>query len=291
MTSTLEQRRAKQAANYDRLASASRRTGAQRLNRKQVSPNQDQWWDIWHRCDRMVSREHVNARVKRAAGMIDTLRTVLPGHGRVAFAWSGGKDSLALEIVCREAGIKECVFVITDLEWPEFLQWATDNMPDGCSVVHRPEINLPWLADHPDMLFPPDAQASGKWFANVQHVGQRSYYLAAELDLILMGRRRLDGNYTGKTGLTASRSRGRTYNPLYDWSHEETLALLKHYRVNMPPTYSWPRGFQVGTGPWPARQFCRDVNHGWWEVQKIDPSIVHQAAKVLPSAAEYLKSQ
>lgn len=206
---------------------------------------------------------------------------------RAAFAWSGGKDSVALRRVCELAGLEACVFVMCNLEYPAFLAWVTEHMPDGLEVINTGQ-DLTWLSRNPRMLFPEDAATAQHWFRIVQHTGQARYFHKHNLDLLLLGRRRADGNHIAPDGVYTNAAGVTRYGPLADWSHEDVLALIERERLSLPPIYSWPRGFQVGTGPWPARQFTGLVERGWQEVHQIDASIVRQAASVIPSATEFL---
>lgn len=217
----------------------------------------------------------------RAAALVETaagrLRHEISFLDRVAYGWSGGKDSQALRVVADAAGVTDCVLVISDLEYPAFLGWATDHMPWGCHVDARP-LDLPWLAGHQDWLFPPDARTAGRWFKAVQHDGQRAYAANVDLDALVLGRRRADGNHCGPDGRYMDRAGFLRVSPCYDWTHEDVLCVLGAYRMALPPCYGWPRGFRVGTGPWPARQWCPTIADGWAEVLTIDETVVDLAA-------------
>lgn len=255
------------------------------IRRKQAT-TQAEWLRALERADELVSWQRV---VQVTSAAVAEIRGAARGK-RAAFAWSGGKDSLVLEKVCEQAGIHECVLVISELEYPAFLRWATENMPDGLEVVNTGQ-DLAWLAARPNMLFPRDGNTAAKWFKAVQHTGQRQYFRANKLDVLFLGRRRSDGNYVGRPGgPPAYRDSAGVvrYSPIADWTHEEVLAFLKYHSVGLPPNYSWPRGFRVGTGPWPARQYTKGIMHGFSEVDAIDPAIVRGAAEVLPQAREYL---
>ena len=54
--------------------------------------------------------------------------------------------------------------------------------------------------------------------------------------------------------------------------------------------YQWANGFQVGTGPWAAREYTGSMHNGWKEVYNINPSIVEKAAEYLNSALKYLEN-
>lgn len=108
--------------------------------------------------------------------------------------------------------------------------------------------------------------------------------------MLLLGRRRIDGNFCGPRGdnLYTNQRNITRYSPLADWPHEAVFALIKRHNIPLPPCYGWPRGYQVGTGSWPARQWTRSVDHGFEEVWSIDPQVVRDAAQVLPQAAQWL---
>ena len=228
--------------------------------------------------------ERTVAAIKREIGTPD----------KVAYAWSGGKDSIALRAVCEKAGIKQCVFGMTNhLEYQAFLAWVTDNMPPGLTVLKN-GWDLTWLATHQAMLFPQDATTAGKWFKGIQHSAQERYYADKSLRMILLGRRRSDGNFCGRNGDNIYESKGIVrFSPISDWTHEEVLASLVYegYADNLPPFYTWPRGFRCGTHAWPARQWCQGVNDGWREVWSIEPDRVREAATVIESARKFMTSK
>lgn len=260
----------------------------QPMGRKQTSTQAD-WVQARIDIERLVSKEQLDGKISKA---VEEVSDVIKGKN-VAYGWSGGKDSLALEHVMNLAGVKECLMAMTNLEYPAFLQWVTDNMPPGLEIINTGQ-DLDWLVDNLHMLFPRDSKTAAKWFKMVQHTGQEQYYAEHKLDLIILGRRKKDGNhipYDPKGRPIYTNAKGITrYSPLAEWTHEEVLALMHYYQTPEPPIYSWPRGYQVGTGSWPARQWTRDDRHGWSEVNAIDPSIVKEAAERIDSAARFLDS-
>lgn len=221
---------------------------------------------------------------------IHEIRKLEHRFGDLTLSWSGGKDSQALRYVAEAAGIESSVLVISEVEWPAFLQWATDNMPWNLTIIQRP-IGLDYLKTRPEMVFP-DGKNAARWFSTIQHRGQRQYMKSrkADSECLIMGRRRKDGNFISRDDNNFYYDRQGEFwraSPICDWSHEDVLAVLGAYNLPIPPCYEWPRGFRVGTGSWPARQWCETKEFGWDEVFSIDASVVVNAADAgLDGAAE-----
>lgn len=258
--------------------------GQQILGRKQKISN-DAWLEAMKQIEDLVSKSELDARVGQTVK--DIMATT--NGKKAAVAWSGGKDSLVLADVCRQAGIEDSVLVVSNLEYSAFTEWVDRNKPPKLEIINTGQ-DIEWLVKHPQMLFPQDSNTAAQWFHIVQHRGQAKYYKAHELDMILLGRRRADGNYVGKGSNIYTDGKGVTrFSPLADWSHEEVLAYIHYYNLVMPPIYDWKNGYLCGTHPWAARQWTGSIENGWKEVYEIEPDIVKEAAKKIPSAKEFLK--
>lgn len=266
--------------------SRAKPTGARILPKKQTADH-EHFAEAWKHIGSLVSREELDDLVERT---VADIRTVTRGK-RVAFAWSGGKDSQAIELVCKLAGIDDCVMAISDLEWPEFFRWVTDHMPPGLEVIHQRDVNLDWLAANPHVLFPQTAALAGEWFKRIQWPAQTEYYKRMGLDMIILGRRRADGNFMGRdgSGIYTNGAGITRYCPVMHWRHVDVLACCHYYKMELAPIYDWPRGFRVGTHSWPARQWCRDSDHGFEECWTIDPDVIRAAAVKLPQARDWMQ--
>lgn len=255
------------------------------LGRKQALRDQSAWHEAMSYARDMWDDERLDNLIDWT---VDNIKRETHGK-RAAFAWSGGKDSIALEIVCRYAGLYECGLGISNLEFPAMLQWITDYMPPGLTVLSTGQ-DLHWLKRNPNMLFPQGAYGP-RWFTIVNHKAQERYFREKNLDIILLGRRKADSNYTGPRGVDIyTNKKGITrYSPLAAWQHEAVFSLIEREGVVMPPCYGWPRGYQVGTGSWPARQWTESVDHGFEEVWEIDPDVIREAATVLDQARDWLR--
>ena len=255
------------------------------VRRKQVS-GQAEWLSAWENAETLYPAEQLEALIQT---------TLSEMHQRTrgqdaAFAWSGGKDSLVIEWLSAQLSIRRCVFAMTNLEYPDFLTWVTNHMPHAVTVINTGQ-DLAWLAAHPDMLFPQNAALNAKWFRSVQHTAQRRYFKDEQLGVLILGRRKAEGNYCGDAGQYTDKTGVVRYSPIRDWPHEAVLALLKRERLSLPPIYGYPRGWQVGTGCWPQRLYTSSVTQGFDETWSIDPAIVRQAADVLPQARRYMQER
>jgi 3'-phosphoadenosine 5'-phosphosulfate sulfotransferase (PAPS reductase)/FAD synthetase len=254
------------------------------LGKKQSLASQAIWLDAKRR-----ARELLPTLPARIEFTVERIRKVV-GHRDLCFGWSGGKDSIVLERVLGLAGFRACVLVITNLEYSAFLQWVTLHMPERLTVM-RTNHDLGWLQRNPEMLFPQDSEIAARWFHQVQHRGQEAFVKKEDFAMIAVGRRRKDGNYCGPEGVYTNRRGVTRFAPLFDWTHEEIFAALEYFKADLPPCYGWPRGYQVGTGPWAARQFAPSRQIAWSEVYQIEPQIVVDAARAaIPGAGEFMRT-
>lgn len=251
------------------------------LGRKQNIKNED-WLDALRSIEETVSREEIDELADMTVGNIR--ETV--GDKNAAYAWSGGKDSLVLGELAERAGITKSMIGVCELEYPAFMAWIEAHKPQGCEIVNV-GLGLDWLAAHEDMIFPDTAAKAARWFSLVQHRAQREYFRREGLDVILLGRRRADGNYTGPDGIYTDGKGVTRYSPLMNWTHEHVLAYIHYHDLPLPPIYGWANGFLCGTHPWPARQHTR--GNGWQEVYDIDPSVVTAAAEKIDGARRFLE--
>lgn len=255
------------------------------LGRKQRIKNSE-WLNAMENIESLVSKKDLESLVKKT---VADIKRKTKGK-KAAFAWSAGKDSLVLGQICHMVGINACVLVVCNLEYPAFLKWVEANKPPELEIINTGQ-DLRWLSNHPHMLFPQDSKTAAQWFHIVQHRGQARYYKDHELDVLLLGRRRADGNYVGKGENIYTNGQGVTrYSPLSEWSHEQVLAFIHYYNVALPPIYEWKNGYLCGTHPWAARQWTGSVENGWKEVYEIDRSVVKEAAEHIPSAKAFLES-
>ena len=243
------------------------------------------WIDTMANIENEVSADEMKELEART---VEAIRSTVTGK-KTAFAWSGGKDSLVLAKLCGKAGIKNSLFVHSELEYPEFLGWCLSHLPKGCEVINT-GLDLNWLSEHPEMLFPKDSRLVYRWYQSVQQTGIRKYFKDHGLDMMVVGHRKADGNYTGNAEHISRNGAGIVrYAPLADWTHEQVLAYIHYHKLAMPPIYGWENGYKCGTHSWPCRTHTESIEDGFRAVYAIDKSIVEAAAEYLPQARSFLE--
>lgn len=258
------------------------------LGKKQRSKNSD-FVRTWESIGSVISREQVDQRIQET--LMKVAQVLKPGV-KFGAAWSGGKDSVVVDFLLRQLSrdFPSCLGMTNDLEYPEFMRYVTNNMPQDLKVYNSGH-SLDWLSRNLNMLFPKTADTAKLWFVGIQHKAQNKFYKEKELDVLVTGRRLKDSNYVGKNGIYKNKGTGVVrYSPIYDWTHEEVLGVMHYYKLPLAPFYSWPNGWIVGSGCWAARQWTGSIEQGWAEVYSIDPTVVIKAAELLDSARSFLNN-
>jgi len=254
-----------------------------KLGRKQSLSNED-WLNTTANIESLVTFEEISAVEQQAVADI-----LAQAKGKkVAYAWSGGKDSIVLGALCEQAGITDCVLGISNLEFPAFLDWVDKNKPAGLEIMNT-GIDMEWLAKNQHLIFP-DAPGLARWCEEIHIKVQTLYFRQQNLDMLLLGRRKAEGNFCGRGGNIYTNGKGITYfSPLSDWSHEHILAYIHYNKLPLPPFYEWVNGYKRGTHAWPMRPGCKTKEEGWRETYIIAPEIVKAAAEHIESAKAFLE--
>lgn len=256
------------------------------LGRKKNN-TQEQWIEVVSNIEKHISRDEVDHHVYRALKEIKEIT----GGKHCAIAWSGGKDSLAVAKLANLVGIEKGIFAHTGVEYPAFMEWVAKNKPGAVEPMYSGH-DIEWIAKHPGFLFPKTTALHDRWYQMVQRDTVTRYVRKENIDIMLYGRRVLDGNfikrlngrciYTNKEGVTI-------YNCIADWTHELLFGFLHYYGVELPPIYGWKNGFREGTHSWTARKSDDGTDQtAWDELYEIDESIVYEAARYFDSAKRYI---
>jgi hypothetical protein len=256
--------------------------------RKQTASN-EAFQRLWDNIEKVVSRDHIESLV---ADAVLTIRSKT-ANKKAGYAWSGGKDSIALQVVCELSGIRSCVIGLSQaLEYPHYLSWIHLNKPAGL-VTWDANIGYQWLLQNPHMVFPEDSKHLATWYSLIQHAAQKDFYKNASLDIICLGRRHQDGNYTGSGGqnIYTDKSGVTRFSPIAHWKHEHVLAVCHYYKNrNLPPIYDDPQGWINGTGVWPVQTSSLGREHSWELLYQISPETLHIAADYFNEAKSILQN-
>lgn len=236
-----------------------------------------------------VSKEHVDQLLSKTISEINTFI----GNKKVAVAYSGGKDATVLLEVMKRSNVPFSVFnVLTEVEYPQFRKWLDDQDIPNYQEVIVP-IDWQWVNKNEHMLFPRDSKLAGRWYQIVQHKGQKHYATNNDIDVLILGRRKADGNYVGPKGKNYYKKKTESFyrfSPISDWTHEEAMAFINYYNLDLAPIYKYPNGFRNGTHPIPARVNTTSDKEALDELMQIDKKIVEDMAKNnVKIAVEYLE--
>lgn len=237
----------------------------------------------------VLTKEEVENKAKET---IADIKKFLKGK-KTAVAYSGGKDSVVLKhLVDRATKETQTFIVLSNMEYPSFEEWLKPHIEAGLSVVRR-EIKSEWLAQNEHMVFPRKANDKAKWYQMIQHRGQSQYAKANDIEVMVLGRRKADGNYVGR-GANYYQKKSESfirYSPIADWSHEETMAYIHYHNIDLPPIYKFPNGFINGTHPFPARPNTKDDEQAYNELWEIDKTLIERLSNVKESAKMYMKAR
>lgn len=246
--------------------------------------------DVWANITSYVSEtEAWDAVDKAVAEVRSTVGLTRLDHA--VYGWSGGKDSLALQVVMDRAGVRRSVCgAIPHVEWHQYLAWVDEHKPDGMEMICNYDITVPWLSrpENARYLFPRDAKAGYFWTLAGTRMAQHAYQEKHHPVVQIYGRRTADGNICGDAQGLAITSRLTSYCPLRAWPHELVLAVVRYAGLPLPPVYDWPHGWTAGTGSWPGRR-VGSYDESWAETWLIEPDRVREAAEHIPGARLWLE--
>ena len=249
--------------------------------------SQSQWMEVWNNYKEYRTPEEIDLLIKET---VHEIKTVCTGKS-AAYAWSGGKDSIALQIVCEEAGIKRGFCCYNNLYFTDSIKFFFANRPEGVTMWDSGEDER-WLAQHPRFLFPKGV--AHHW--NVQtHLRYQPIYCAKnKIDILMMGKRTQDGNFVSHELVYTNGKGVSVYCPIRNWKHEDVICAIRYRNKNLSPLYFTENGFHYGDTKFAVMSPTKGetVSDAWARIYKIEPEkVVRSAEAGIPSAIAYLKSR
>ena len=247
---------------------------------------QEEWIYVWDNYEKLVDKP---ALMKKAKKTVDKIVDVCKGK-KVAYAWSGGKDSVVLALLCEQAGIHDGMGAYSDLFFKSTIKHLFLTKPNGVELIHTGH-NMDWLFQNQKYLFMDNMFA---WYKMTHLKAQEEYYNRNKLDFLIKGKRTQDDNVV-KSDLIYTSKRGYSeFNPINDWTHEEVIAYMRYNGKTLSPFYFTKHGFHYGDCDWASMNVTEEIGdiNGMWEyIESIDRSVVLEAAKGIDSAREYLRQK
>ncbi|MCQ2113335.1 MAG: hypothetical protein MJY95_08360 [Bacteroidaceae bacterium] len=260
--------------------------GRNRLKSKHYN-TREEWMDVWNNYKDVQTKEFTEEMIADAVSEIKEICA-----GKVpAYAWSGGKDSIALQIVCEDAGIKKGFCCYNDLYFQKSIDFFYEHCPEGVEIVNTGE-DIAWLSRNPKFLFPKGAVA---WNVRTHLRYQPIYCKKNNVDILLMGKRRQDGNWVPDNIVNRSSGGVDIYCPLRHWTHENVICAIRHRGKTLSRFYLDDEiGFHFGDtkfaimGPSRGESVC-DAWNRIYSVEKM--KVIQCAEHGIESAREYLNKK
>lgn len=262
-----------------------------RLGKKSTITS-EQWKEAYENAEKYVSREEIDELVRRT---ITRLRVVIMqrGYKRIGYGWSGGKDSLVAYKVLELAGIRTCsgIFVGFPTIFPSMLRWYKEKAPKNCVIRYASRPTLKDINENIELLFPVESNRYNTYLWDAQNQWKKEF----DIDVMITGRRIIDDNFCGgkKNNYVVSNKYGDSFNIIADWSHEELLAFIKYYNIELPESYFYGEKWRFDTHGWTERYRLGEYpfTENFDEIFEIDKNILFDARNELALADEYLKNR
>lgn len=260
------------------------------LGKKQIS-NSDDWAKTWENISNIITYEHIT---KLTLKTLDKLYRVMCKYKNVAYCWSGGKDSLIIQKLIELSKIDiPSLLVLYPTEYPEMKKWLLEHKPKKCVVIKTSKISYEQINNDSDYLFPNKEKYIASYLPPRWKV-QKEFRKSNDFDLLIMGRRTIDGNNCGSKEndyITKSQV-GDSFNLIAEWTHEEVLAFIYYNKIELPPCYFYPRSWRYGTHCWTERgRLPNFPNDNFDEIMDIDKNILFQSRDKIYLVEKYLSER
>lgn len=232
----------------------------------------------------VVPLPHIIGRIHKLAKEINE---AIDGK-RAGLLWSGGKDSQVVRWFTEKLDVHFGMLVRAHplLEFNSVGVWLDENTPKYIDVVQSP-LTLQYVLDHNLPLHSWPSDLDRRVWEEPKWKLQREWTRDNNIEILLTGRRNMDGNYCGKNGRYMSKYGYEMYHPIYDWDTEELYAMIQYFDILLPPCYYWPRGFTLTLSTW-LDTGCENETEMCELIFENDPSTLYKIAPFIPKVQEFL---
>lgn len=232
---------------------------------------------VRHHIEELISFEECKAKVDKAVAEVKSL---IKGK-KAGYCWSGGKDSLALQVIMEQAGVVPCVLCTCHEMSPSVLKWNEENAPKGLEISFNEKLTKQYIKEHIDKVFPTTNRDRCWWYKQLRWDAQKKFVKKHSLEICFWGRRSQDNNmcyrngskhyYDEKIGCIHS-------NIIADWKHEDVIAAIHYYLNDKYPAYYDVRDCKNGM---PEHLFWFE-RHSWADVINFYPDLEPTLRKEFP---------
>jgi 3'-phosphoadenosine 5'-phosphosulfate sulfotransferase (PAPS reductase)/FAD synthetase len=213
--------------------------------------------------------------IDRSVGILAELQTVA---SRPMLAYSGGKDSVVVAHIIKEAGlmpyVKDAVcetsfYLDKQLEdikgLAKQLEW---------DVTYKDSLGWDWIRRHPEVLFSNDPRVRGWSFAQRQQKTVADYARNHGNDAIIFGRRTQE-NTVPNPLYYKKQAKHWSCHPIREWSTRNVWDYFKLFSIPVPWVYTNAFGNYSGNSPFYSlrARYVGGVDEAWALVTALDPNI------------------
>lgn len=167
------------------------------LTTKRTTPNENYTF-VWDNLPALVSPEKMTIlQSETLQKMHDFFFRYTKRKYKIGYGWSGSKDSLVLGhlLSLLEIPVVGVQATIYNLEYPEFLNWSVSNRPENVFLYSNDRLNIKWLADNLEYLFPSNSKFSRFWALNGPRRCMEMFCKNHDIQMLVHGNTRVDGNW------------------------------------------------------------------------------------------------
>ena len=265
------------------------------LGKKHITEQED-WLKAWDNCTNIYSKDYIDSLTEKSIKRLyDTIDKFNIDTSRMGYGWSGGKDSLVLGDILNKTVFGKDLkgfCVLYPLNFESFKKYCIENKPENTSIYFNTKYDIDFMNNNPEFFFSKTKDIYYKYWSGLWRKQENSFYKENNLDLVIFGRRTIDGNCVRKTDdlpieLTKNKN---IYNIIYDWNHEELFAYIRYNNLELNNLYFERNGFNLGNHFWCERRNLGTLKNNLDEVWNIDKdTIIKSAQRGLIVSQNYLK--
>lgn len=203
---------------------------------------------------------------ERAEKLIDIGASRVPS-GATVYAWSGGKDSIALEAIMSAAGLDYGVLASEGekWEWPSFVRYVKESKPKGLHVREM-GITADFLNKRPELVWPTEYKHAWWWTVEKNQKAVHRFIESVGAEYVVMGHRTQDGNWCN--GGSFDKGKFTRVFPMHDFTHEDVFLLIAYIGKGLPDQYFYEDGFMRGTRAWIVERNGDEAGEKVWRYDK-----------------------